>query len=193
MSSQYFLGAISGTSVDGLDLAIVKLENSQIDICQSDTVALPQTLTTKLRTLANPSSDELDQVGHTDAELGDFIGHAINNFLARESVEKIQAIGSHGQTIRHRPAGPHPFTMQIGDPNRIAEITGITTVADFRRRDMAAGGQGAPLAPLLHRPLFQSEKNTCPLCGWGPHTIGAFGITPSSSVGRNQAISRPCR
>ena len=160
MSSQYFLGAISGTSVDGLDLAIVKVENGLIDICQSDTIALPQTLTTKLRTLANPSSDELDQVGHTDAELGDFIGHAINNFLARESVEKIQAIGSHGQTIRHRPAGPHPFTMQIGDPNRIAEITGITTVADFRRRDMAAGGQGAPLVPPFHHALFGSSEQT---------------------------------
>ena len=158
MSTEYFLGVISGTSVDGLDLAIIAVTNDQIDVCQADTITLPETLTAKLRKLANPSADELDQLGHTDAELGGFIGHAINEFMSRENAKHIRAIGSHGQTVRHRPTGQHPFTMQIGDPNRIAEITGITTVADFRRRDMAAGGQGAPLVPPFHKALFGSNK-----------------------------------
>ena len=70
----------------------------------------------------------------------------------------IRAIGSHGQTVRHSPTGEYPFTIQIADPNRIAEQTGILTVADFRRRDVATGGEGAPLAPALHASLFAGQE-----------------------------------
>ena len=71
--------------------------------------------------------------------------------------KRVAAIGSHGQTLRHRPELPTPFTWQIGDPNTLTELTGITVVADFRRRDVAAGGQGAPLLPVFHDQVFRSN------------------------------------
>ena len=77
---------------------------------------------------------------------------------AQVKTSDIKAIGSHGQTLRHRPGHPHPFSLQVGDPSRIAERTGITTVADFRRRDIAAGGQGAPLVPAFHAAIFQDQQ-----------------------------------
>jgi len=95
-----------------------------------------------------------------DILLARFIATTINRFLAEAGVpaSAISAIGSHGQTIRHLPDGDSPNTLQIGDPNTIAQLTGITTVADFRRRDMAAGGQGAPLVPAFHQALFRSPE-----------------------------------
>ena len=103
-------------------------------------------------------------MGAADTELGLFIGNSILEFLdgLHLASEDITGIGSHGQTIRHRPKANYPFTLQIGDPNQIAETTGITTVADFRRRDMAAGGQGAPLVPPFHKALFREM---------GDHTV----------------------
>jgi anhydro-N-acetylmuramic acid kinase len=156
-----YVGSISGTSVDGLDLAVLRIEQSEsgerLKLEAATTVALPAALRDRLLELANPGYGELDLLGQCDTELGDFIGHAIVDFIADCELTRadIHGIGSHGQTVRHRPP-PHtsPFTVQIGDPNRIAELTGITTVADFRRRDMAAGGQGAPLVPPFHAALF---------------------------------------
>ena len=153
-----FVGAISGTSVDGLDLALVAIDNDTIALTQSETVALPSELRERLLELGQPHGDNLDTLGATDRALGEFIGTAVHDFLARchTPLSAVTAIGSHGQTVRHRPRGQYPFTLQIGDPNQIAELTGITCVADFRRRDMAAGGEGAPLVPPFHAALFQN-------------------------------------
>jgi anhydro-N-acetylmuramic acid kinase len=150
-----YLGAISGTSVDGLDLALLE-DGPRPRVLAGETVSLPSELRHALLTLSRPGEDGLDAFGHADAALGTFIGHAINEFLQRIQISPaaIYAIGSHGQTVRHRPQLTPAFTVQIGDPHRIAEITGIQTVADFRRRDMASGGQGAPLVPPFHRALF---------------------------------------
>ncbi len=157
--SDIFLGCISGTSVDGLDIAAAVFDDTGAEVMAATTTPLPDELRDALLTLGKPGDDDLDLLGHTDAALGDFIGHALINFLASAgiSASDVRAVGSHGQTVRHRPdASPHgpAFTMQIGDPNRIAEVSGITTVADFRRRDMAAGGQGAPLVPPFHEFVF---------------------------------------
>lgn len=154
-SDHLYLGAISGTSVDGLDLALLEI-NEGIRFISAATRPFPEELRQRLLDLGQPDNDNLDQIGETDQVLGRFIADAALQFLASQQLQpaQIRAFGSHGQTIRHRPDSENPFTWQIGDPNMIAEHTGITTVADFRRRDMAAGGQGAPLVPKFHQALF---------------------------------------
>ncbi len=153
---QLYVGVISGTSVDGLDVALVDV-SSRIAFIAGETLAFPDALRDKLLALGQPGSDDLDQLGETDRELGYFIGNGILEFLKAHNLSPtdITAIGSHGQTVRHRPDATHPFTWQIGDPNMIAEVTRVTTIGDFRRRDMTAGGQGAPLVPRFHEALFR--------------------------------------
>jgi anhydro-N-acetylmuramic acid kinase len=152
-----YVGAISGTSVDGLDLALLAIRGPAIELRAGRTVPFAAALAASMHDLASGRQDDLDALGAADRALADAIAEAILTFLSDLGVptHDVRAIGSHGQTVRHRPDGPHPFTLQIGDPNRIAEITGIDCVADFRRRDMAAGGQGAPLVPPFHRALFE--------------------------------------
>lgn len=157
-----YVGCISGTSVDGLDLALLDIDGERITFVASDTHALPEDLRTSALTMGQSDQIEMDALGWLDAALGSFIAHAVNTFLNQQqkSAGDITAIGSHGQTVRHRPDDALPFTVQIGDPNRIAELTGITTVADFRRRDVAAGGQGAPMVPPFHQALFSPALDT---------------------------------
>jgi anhydro-N-acetylmuramic acid kinase len=158
MADPRYVGVMTGTSVDGLDVAVIEDATPPSILCGT-TYPLPEDLRELLLALVHDRPDaNVDALGYADAQLGQFIGSCVLRFLRDEglSLETISAIGSHGQTIRHRPDDKYPFTMQIGDPHRIAEITGITTVADFRRRDVAAGGQGAPLVPTFHRALFAS-------------------------------------
>jgi anhydro-N-acetylmuramic acid kinase len=154
-----YVGAISGTSVDGLDLALIETVEPPT-IVAGRTVPIPTDLSRLLKELGSGAISDLDQFGEADWRLGELIGTAISVFLSDLALpaERITAIGSHGQTVRHRPDGATPFSIQIGDPNLIAEITRIDTVADFRRRDMAAGGQGAPLVPPFHEALFRTDS-----------------------------------
>ncbi|KAA3627584.1 MAG: anhydro-N-acetylmuramic acid kinase [Proteobacteria bacterium] len=155
-----YIGLLSGTSLDGIDAALVECENNSATVHHSLSYPFPPELHASLLELTASPSSALEVIGSIDARLGECLGLAAVSLLEEAGVrpEKIRAIGSHGQTIRHRPELDFPFTWQIGDPNRIAELTGITTVADFRRRDMAAGGQGAPLAPALHQAVFRSPE-----------------------------------
>lgn len=155
-TAKLYVGVISGTSVDGLDLALLEIDQ-KIRFLRSETVSLENPLREQLLALGQPGADEIDRLGVADRQLGRAIGVAVNEFLAAAGIrpEAVAAVGSHGQTVRHRPDGAAPFTMQIGDPNQITETTGITCIADFRRRDMAAGGQGAPLVPPFHGVLFR--------------------------------------
>ena len=162
-----YVGCMTGTSVDGLDLALIEVDGSgAITIIAADTLPLPDPLRRDLLALSQPEDDDIDLLGTCDQGLGLFTATAINTFIERlgYASNSIRAIGSHGQTIRHRPPGTTslPFTLQIGDPNVIAENTRITTVADFRRRDIAAGGHGAPLVPRFHAELFNATNaDTC--------------------------------
>jgi anhydro-N-acetylmuramic acid kinase len=101
----------------------------------------------------------LDEIGQIDVEIGRAFARAALDLLQTSGIGagQVTAIGSHGQTLRHRPDLPAAFTWQIGDPNVLAEMTGITVVADFRRRDVAAGGQGAPLLPVFHDQVFRRD------------------------------------
>lgn len=154
-----YIGLLSGTSVDGVDAALVECHDTDVRIVHTLSYTFPPELQGRLVELTTTDSCTPEAIGETDAQLGECLGQAAMALIDESgtSTETIRAIGSHGQTIRHRPNLTHPFTWQIGDANRIAEMTGITVVSDFRRRDMAAGGQGAPLAPALHQAVFRSS------------------------------------
>ncbi len=156
--SGLFIGLMSGTSLDGVDAVIVRFE-PELKVEFSRTYALTTALVKNLLALSQTEAQiHLDALGRLDSELGQCFAGVVNQCLqdAGLDADKITAIGSHGQTLRHAPHGAHPFTMQLGDANIIAEHCGIDTVADFRRRDVAAGGQGAPLVPAFHASVFSN-------------------------------------
>jgi len=157
-----FIGLISGTSADGIDAALVSFADQSVSLIHHHLHPFPATTRQRLISLFTPANDQLDLMGELDRELGELFAEAALSLMAQAGVStsQIRAIGSHGQTVRHRPAGAHPFTLQIGDPNVIAQLTGLDVVADFRRRDMACGGQGAPLAPLFHQAFLAAEDKT---------------------------------
>lgn len=163
--AELYLGVISGTSADGIDIALLECDSSSSSKTKTRLVAgetrqFEPGLGQIIRRLMRPDEESIDLLGHTDVQLGKAIGAAINDFLQRNRIQssQISAVGCHGQTLRHRPVGCNPFSLQIGDPNQIVEITGLPVVVDVRRRDMAAGGQGAPLVPAYHELLFRSQQ-----------------------------------
>jgi anhydro-N-acetylmuramic acid kinase len=162
-----YAGLMSGTSIDGVEAVLLETgapdTASQFRIIAATHVAYPDALAVRLlAAVANPQSCHLDELGELDAAVGDLFADAAVKLLdaAGYKASQLRAIGSHGQTVLHRPRGAAHFTMQIGDPNRIAERTGIDVVADFRRRDMAAGGEGAPLLPPFHAAAFATPGTT---------------------------------
>ncbi len=157
---ELFIGLMSGTSLDGIDAVLADFSAPHPLILACHTASFPQQLEQDIRSLCQPGDDHLDKLGAADQRLGELFAEAALALLAQTNLnpDDVAAIGCHGQTVRHRPTATVagvPFTLQIGDPNLIAARTGITTVADFRRRDMALGGQGAPLVPAFHRAVFQ--------------------------------------
>ncbi len=160
-----YIGLISGTSADGIDAALVRFGSDEsVAMVASHAHPWPEALRSRLIALGQGGPlNSLEEYGSLDVQVGEQFADAALALLRAANVapSDVRAIGSHGQTIRHRPYGAagdgkFPFTLQIGDANLIAERTGITTVSDFRRRDVAAGGHGAPLLPALHRALLHS-------------------------------------
>lgn len=151
----YWLGLMSGTSMDGIDAVLVSFSDRRVVIHSTHTLPYPDDLRQRLDQLSQ-NHGTVDDYGELDHRVGELFSDTARHAIAKAGIspDDIQAIGSHGQTVRHQPLGQAPFSLQIGDPNLIAERTGITTVADFRRRDMAAGGQGAPLVPAFHQAFF---------------------------------------
>jgi anhydro-N-acetylmuramic acid kinase len=155
---EYTIGLMSGTSLDALDAVLVDFSNPAPMLIASHSHAIPDELRRELAALTQPGENEITRLGEADLAVAELSAEAVTQLLkeAGVSAQQIMAIGSHGQTIRHCPEeGCFGFTLQIGDPNTIAQRTGITTVADFRRRDLAAGGQGAPLVPAFHAAVFR--------------------------------------
>ncbi|TXI50602.1 MAG: anhydro-N-acetylmuramic acid kinase [Lysobacter sp.] len=158
-----YLGLISGTSTDGIDTAIVRFgdDGRSAELLFGRTYAWPSDLRARLVELGQRGvALTLDDIGELDTRIGRIFADAAAHALRDSGIDRarIAAIGSHGQTLRHRPQGDHPFTMQLGDPNLIAETCGVRVVADFRRRDVAAGGHGAPLLPALHAALLTAPE-----------------------------------
>ncbi|GAB1262644.1 anhydro-N-acetylmuramic acid kinase [Aurantivibrio plasticivorans] len=158
-ASDYYVGLMSGTSADGIDAVAVDFSGDHPSIVATHSHTIPDEIQQVIYRLMRPGDSEIDLLGQLDQQLATLFADAALSVIDKAglSSNQITAIGSHGQTIRHRPLGqvPHPFTLQIADPSVIAFNTGITTVADFRRKDMAAGGQGAPLAPAIHNAVFR--------------------------------------
>ena len=153
-----FIGLISGTSMDAVDAALVAFERDGITTVATHSASIPGDLKRELHALAQDPSGAAIRFWNADARLGSVFADAALELLdvAGIGAREVTAIGSHGQTVYHAPGATPPLTVQLGDPSIVAERTGITTVADFRRRDIAAGGEGAPLAPAFHRATFSA-------------------------------------
>jgi anhydro-N-acetylmuramic acid kinase len=170
-----FVGVMTGTSVDGLDIAAIEIDyDEKIKFIASETTSYPPDLREDLLALSLAEAANISFYGELDAALGKFIGDSVNSFLWKSGIDprEVEAIGSHGQTIRHQPpvqpdTGEQSFTLQIGDPNQIAFITNVITIADFRRMDIAAGGQGAPLVPLFHQKILEKQGSDTALVNIG--------------------------
>lgn len=152
-----FAGVMSGTSLDGADAALVDFSCARPRTLSFATVPIGAELRRTLLALSSPGSDGLDVAGPASAELAQIYARAVIEAIAAagKAPVDVTAIGCHGQTVRHRPE--RGFTIQLNDPSRVAELTGIDVAADFRRRDIAAGGQGAPLAPAFHEAVFRES------------------------------------
>ncbi|MBL4661419.1 MAG: anhydro-N-acetylmuramic acid kinase, partial [Alcanivoracaceae bacterium] len=155
----YYIGLLSGTSVDSIDAAIIAINHDKIELVCSHEQAFSSLLKSDLQNIIKLQSISLQQLSDCDSLLAFELSQAIEILLKKDKItkDKIIAIGSHGQTIFHQPNGNHTNTIQIGSPHMLAANIGITVVSNFRNMDMAYGGQGAPLAPLIHQQLF-TEK-----------------------------------
>jgi len=155
-----FAGLMSGTSLDGADAALVDFSSGAPRTLAFATVPFPDALRDELLALSSPGHDSLELSGRVSLELAELYARAIEAVIAGAGVDRraVAAIGCHGQTVRHRP--DLGFTIQLNDPARLAEHVGIDVVADFRRRDMAAGGQGAPLVPAFHEAVFRHSSKS---------------------------------
>jgi len=179
---ELYIGLMSGTSLDGIDAALVDFKSTKARLVEFEYLPFPGDIQNTIQQLSKPDTlISLKEYGTLDARLGHLFAEAVNTLLAKANIPAslVNAIGSHGQTIYHAPdirlpgitdasqstknrRQPFPFSLQIGDPNIIAELTGITTVADFRRRDIAAKGQGAPLVPAFHHAVFHHpDEHRC--------------------------------
>ncbi|MCJ8348071.1 anhydro-N-acetylmuramic acid kinase [Moritella sp.] len=154
---ELYIGLMSGTSIDGIDAALVEFEDGKCQLIAQHLQPMPATLTAQLHQLCRPNNNEISALAIIEQPLAQAFALACQQLLAKTSytASDVTAIGSHGQTIRHHPE--HGFTLQIGDANILATLTNIDTVADFRRKDMALGGQGAPLVPAFHQAVFQHQ------------------------------------
>lgn len=151
-----YIGVMSGTSLDGLDIALVE-QGASVRLVASLYLPMPSGLRGDLLALCASGPDEIARAALAENQWATLAAEGIHTLLQQQHLTPadIRAIGSHGQTVRHEPA--RGFTVQIGNPALLAELTGITTVGDFRRRDVAAGGQGAPLVPAFHDAIFASQ------------------------------------
>ncbi len=156
--SELYIGLMSGTSVDGINAVIVDFAEAQPALIAQHYEPYTNEFRQQILQLCHPGEDEVNRLGELDILIGKQFANATHVLLQQNNMtaQHIRAIGSHGQNVRHDPA--RHFTLQIGDPNVIAAETGITTIADFRRRDLAWGGQGAPLVPGFHQSVFATSK-----------------------------------
>ncbi len=185
-----YVGLMSGTSADSIDAVLVDLTSNTPQLLATHSADIKE-LKPEIHALACLGENEIHRMCQLDRELGLRFAQATNELVAQQNLcaADITAIGSHGQTIRHFPPNggdEHAYSVQVGDPNTIAQLTGITTVADFRRRDIALGGHGAPLVPAFHQAVFEKpgfSRAIVNIGGMANITLLTGDNSPSSLLG----------
>ena len=152
---ELYIGVMSGTSLDGIDIALCEIKDESFELLNSEEYPFDEELKADILTAINGPTT-LKTIGELDTRLGHLYANAINTFILTKKIrqKKIRAIGLHGQTLWHEPNSKNPFSMQLGNANVITVQTGVSVVSDFRQKDIALGGQGAPFAPAFHQFLF---------------------------------------
>ena len=161
----FFMGLMSGTSLDGADGVLVDFSRGALQVIAAATEPFDDSFRAELLALNTPTHNELHRAARAGNQLAAVYARVVSQLLERAadqgiSATQIEAIGAHGQTVRHLPqrtsneASGAGYTIQLNNPSLLAELTGIAVVADFRGRDVAAGGQGAPLVPAFHQSVF---------------------------------------
>lgn len=182
--AERYVGLISGTSTDGVDAVLVDLHGRSPRLLKALNHPYPEPLRARLESLITPGwQGTLKEIGHLHAALGAAFAEAATRLLEAAAVDpgSVRAIGSHGQTVCHAPQGAEAFSLQLGDPSRIAATTGITTVADFRSKDIALGGEGAPLVPAFHAATLQSPEENRVILNLGG--IANLSLLPAGTTG----------
>jgi anhydro-N-acetylmuramic acid kinase len=157
-AADLYVGLMSGTSLDGIDAVLADFSAHTPRLIATYYLPYPRELSERLLALQDKGSDELHHAALLGIELARLYHQAVESVLEKADVMKksVQAVGCHGQTVRHNPKDG--YTLQLGNPALLAEMCGINVVADFRSRDIAAGGQGAPLVPAFHDAVFRSPE-----------------------------------
>jgi anhydro-N-acetylmuramic acid kinase len=186
--SERYIGLMSGTSCDGVDAVIGDFANDRVQTLGHVHVPFSSALREQLQSLMQSGNDEIERMGDASVALAHVYAEATQALLAKAKLaaKEIAALGAHGQTIRHRPE--RGFTLQINQPALLAELTGIAVVADFRSRDVAAGGQGAPLVPAFHAAVFSSDVPRAVVNIGG---IGNVSLLSPSRLGSNGTEPHP--
>lgn len=162
-TARYYLGLMSGTSADGVDIAMVDFSSGKPELVAHVYQPYDDELHHRITALYQPTDNEIDKIGCLGRELAHCFAKVISDFLITQNLKHsdIIAVGNHGQTVRHRPNKTdeitHPFTMQIGCSQTLACLTQIRVIGDFRTKDVVLGGQGAPLVPAFHQYLFDKR------------------------------------
>ena len=190
----YYIGIMSGTSLDGVDISLVAISASHIRPLANAFTPMPEALRMQISQLVQTGQSTLQSLGELDHRLGALYAECVNHFLQAQHLQpqQIRAIGCHGQTVWHSPTGDAPFTMQLGDMHLLAARTQIDVVADVRRKDMAFGGQGAPLVPAFHQAVFSDPNEAVAVLNIGgisnvswliPHEkVRGFDIGPGNTL-----------
>ena len=187
MAADLYIGLMSGTSMDGIDAALVDFATDSISVRATHFTPYPDDLRQQIQALAvRPDAGNLLEIGMLNSRIAKAFASATLDLLAESAIDarNVAAVGSHGQTILHHPRGDDPFSFQLGDPGIVAAATGIPVVADFRNTDIALGGQGAPLAPAFHRFAFGDPDNSRAVVNIG----GIANVTLLLASGRTEGF-----
>lgn len=189
MTEPIYIGLMSGTSADGIDLSMVRFINGKPQVVANYFEPYSEEIREQVVSLYSPGDNEIDRAFSLDIALAHAYSSSISKFLDQENLKPsdIEAIGFHGQTIRHRPTQKFPFTLQIGCAQTLATLSNTRVVADFRTKDMALGGQGAPLVPAFHNAVFSEPEQDVVVVNIGG--IANLTFLPAKTGNNTQGIT----